>query len=259
MSPEYYSQELLISFKDFIGGEISNKSPAATAFIQMLPEELFHSLNQFAHENSSTWVSDMEMYPPENAAFKIPGGGEFSFHELFFYLSAEKQEVFWKFFCCIIGRDTNSLALERKNRVMDAATKFSQDLKNININMTADDLVTLVQENKKQISLRMTSLLVPPMPISKEDAPHFWAHFDTLYKLLYPYEVLSKPVQGLEILEDCVSGIISSGMDENSTPQDMLQKLVNPTTIEKVMTLVQNPDAISTIMNSFLPLLRGGQ
>lgn len=243
-------------FKSFLWENVGDKVENISKFYNIPDDLISKSILEFCNKNQNLWISDeeidFEQLHQQDCFVEFGQDCKINLHDLFFYLSRENQIYFWKFICSMIGRDPEQLRQERLKNLKNAAFDFSSDLKNININMTPEEIVDFVKNNKTEANLRSIALLKPKLNIEKTEQQHFWNHFDNVYKYVFPYE--TSTVSPLPF-QECIESISNSNIQDCSSPQEMITKLLNPEMMTMVMEMMNNPQALGGIFKSMMPLL----
>lgn len=216
----------------------------------------------FARRNELSWKSDTEMdiKRMDQNSRVINFGTNFmvDVKDIFYNLSENKQKYFWELFCGIIQRDIAVLENNRRQELVNYATQFSNDLKNVNVSLTVEEVINMVIANKDRAQLRLLSMIEPKIDIPISDQDHFWRHYDNVYNCIYPYEPLTITPDTTIGLDKCLGGLSNIDASNINSAEDVIKTVLNPEMIQNVLGIMQDPERLKQMVNGMMPMFKAG-
>lgn len=245
------------NFKNFLCQETGEHN-----YIGLDDQSIIDAIVDFARRNEDYWKSDLEMdikrMDKHARALNFNQNFVVDIKDLFYNLSENKQKIFWTYFCLLIQRDSGMLEARRKTELFNYASQFSNDLKNVNIFLTVDEIINMVANNKDRAQLRLLSMIEPKIEIPISDQKHFWKHYDNVYNCLYPYEPLVIKPDTTVGLDKCLGGLSNLDTSNISSAEDVIKTVLNPEMIQSVLGIMQDPDRLKQMVDGLMPMLSSG-
>lgn len=173
---------------------------------------------QFCQNNRNGWVSDFEMDIKKCNEPRILFDNSlpaFDFAQIFFFLSAHHQSIFWQHFCRIIGRNPEAIQQFRSQQIASAIEQFRLDLESIQIEQTCEELMQMIQSNKDAIKTRILPEWNQALG-SQENRIAFWTHVEKIFNLMNPYDqVIFETSKENDLVQSIFEKISSVGESGN--------------------------------------------
>ena len=217
-------------------------------------EQQMTGIAEFCKINDDAWISDARMDITKCVQKDILVAGiPLDLEQVFYYLAKNTQNEFWIMFSIMIQRNPSQLNQDRNNSLHYALKNFCNDLAQIDISMTPEEVMKFVDVNKSAIASRFTTKLEPPIQLNVCDQEPFWAHMETIYNLMHPYnkvKFVHNPSH--DLVNNIVGKITNISSDDDMGPQKMLTELFSGDLMSQLTSMMQNGGDINQFVQTMI-------